>query len=159
MKKIIARMKELDFWYLPTSHTTRDVSFILKALKTCTHVRVDRIKKALEAPYTGLFLVLLWFYGCFKLQYSSGKTDMVSTDSLNQLIFFHLWAFRMDVPLQEPPSTELDGFNTMPSFNTFECSGRHCLYTEEEIPVRRYPKRRVTFSNKKLCLKYIWHIK
>lgn len=62
----------------------KNVSFIPKALMKCIHVYIqdDRINKMLEAPFSGPFLILHRFGRCFKLQYPSGKTNMIFIDRL-----------------------------------------------------------------------------
>ena len=78
-------MKEIDFQNLSEGkfHSTPR-SHIPEALKTCTHVwlRVDRVRKALEAPYTGPYAVLERRDKVFVIKDLSGASHTVSTDRL-----------------------------------------------------------------------------
>ena len=84
MKKFTMHMKELDFRNLPNFHPFRSNSYMPKDLQTCTHVfvRTDRIRKALEAPYSGPFKVLQRMDRCFKIELRDGRTDVVSIGRL-----------------------------------------------------------------------------
>ena len=59
-------------------------SYIPKDLKKCSHVwvRIDRVKKPLEAPYTGPFKVLERYDKFFILLYSNDSRQSVSIDRL-----------------------------------------------------------------------------
>ena len=61
VKTLAARMKEIDFASLAegSNHSSKKV-FIPKNLEDCSHVwlRTDRIRRPLEAPYSGPFKVI-----------------------------------------------------------------------------------------------------
>ncbi|KAL7643866.1 UNVERIFIED_CONTAM: hypothetical protein RMT77_005872 [Armadillidium vulgare] len=88
MKKFMAHMKELDFRELPTFHPSQNSSYMPKELQTCTHVflRTDRIRKSLEAPYSGPYEVLQRMNRCFKIKLRDGRTDVVSIGRLKPAI-------------------------------------------------------------------------
>ena len=77
-------MRELDYRESPALHIANNTYFVPKDLMSCTHVylRVDRIRKALEAPYSGPFRVLRRFERCFEIQFPSGRNSVVSIDRL-----------------------------------------------------------------------------
>ena len=58
--------------------------YIPKELKTCTHVwvRVDRVRKPLEAPYSGPFVVRKRYEKFFVVEKCTGKTESISIDRL-----------------------------------------------------------------------------
>lgn len=86
--RFVSRMRELDFRIPPPLHTNSIPSYIPKELDTCTHVyvRVDRIRKPLEAPYQGPFKILKRNKKCFRLLFPSGSTDVVSIDRLKPAV-------------------------------------------------------------------------
>ena len=100
MKKFTSHMKELDFRNLPTFHPFTQNSYVPKDLQSCTHVfvRTDRIRKSLEAPYTGPFKVLQRMDRCFKLELRNGRTDVVSISRLKP-------AYLQVLPTPPPVST------------------------------------------------------
>lgn len=59
-------------------------TYIPPDLKTCSKVwvRVDRIKKALESPYSGPYEVVDRYPNYFRIKLLSGKTDTVSINRL-----------------------------------------------------------------------------
>ena len=59
-------------------------SYIPKDLQHCEYVwlRIDRLRKPLEAPYTGPFKVLERGHKTFKIQLPSGSNDVVLIDRL-----------------------------------------------------------------------------
>src|SRR5215469_5127610 len=88
MKKFVCQMKELYFRQLPAIHPQNYSEYFPPQLKSCTHVyvRVDRIRKALEAPYSGPYQILDRFDRCFKLLMPNGKSDMVSISRLKPAV-------------------------------------------------------------------------
>ncbi|RXG62121.1 hypothetical protein Avbf_11277 [Armadillidium vulgare] len=79
---------ELDYRIAPPLHHTSFTPYIPRDLFTCSHVylRVDRIRKPLEAPYQGPFKVLSRSSKCFTLLLPSGKHEVVSIDRLKPAI-------------------------------------------------------------------------
>ena len=88
LKKFVSSMKELDFRPLPSFHMPSTPSYVPRDLQSCpyVYVRVDRIRKALEAPYSGPYQVLQRFERTFELQLPSGRTDVVSIDRLKPAV-------------------------------------------------------------------------
>ena len=80
----IKEMRAIDFESFATGdcHTLGD-SYVPKDLRTCPRVwvRVDRVRKSLEAPYTGPYDVIRREQKYFLLQLPQGKTA-VSIDRL-----------------------------------------------------------------------------
>ena len=86
ISEFIMRMRELDFsessyGYL---HSSSVKSFVPKDLESCTHVwvRVDRVRRPLEAPYFGPLEVIKRGAKCFTLRKISGELITVSVDRL-----------------------------------------------------------------------------
>ena len=81
------RMRELDFKDVPTYHPTSQKPYIPDELRNSTHVwvRVDRVRRPLEAPYTGPFEVIEKFDKTFKLKFPSGP-NMVSIERLKPAV-------------------------------------------------------------------------
>ena len=78
-------MSEIDF----TSHSQgfhhtakTDKSYIPKDLESCEYVfvRIDRVRKPLEAPYQGPFLVKNKNSKIFQILLPNGKTENISID-------------------------------------------------------------------------------
>lgn len=90
VKDLALRMKEIDFCALSSGihHPNSRTTYIPKELQTCTHVwvRIDRVKRPLEAPYSGPFEVVERFDKYFILKLSTGKTDAVSIDRLKPAV-------------------------------------------------------------------------
>jgi hypothetical protein len=131
-------MRQLDFRAAPELHSTGRKSFIPPELSSCTHVyvRVDRIRKTLEAPYTGPFLVLERFYRNFKLQMSNSRTDLVSIDRLKP-------AFSKPIASQIPILPEHHDISPTANPNHPVVSP----ISNPDLTVRRNPKRSVRFNN------------
>ena len=86
ISEFITRMRELDFsessyGYL---HSSSVKSYVPKDLESCTHVwvRVDRVRRPLEAPYFGPLEVVERGAKCFTLRQISGELITVSVDRL-----------------------------------------------------------------------------
>ena len=81
------QMNELDF-ITPKDPNIKPSSYIPKDLQHCEYVwlRIDRLRKPLEAPYTGPFKVLERGHKTFKIQLPSGSNDVVSIDRLKPSI-------------------------------------------------------------------------
>ena len=96
-------MSSIEF-RLSSSGTNHDISksYIPKDLKTASHVwiRVDRVRKPLEAPYQGPFKVLQKQPKFFIVELPSGKQESVSVDRLKP-------AHLPEVSTPVPESTEL----------------------------------------------------
>jgi cleavage and polyadenylation specificity factor subunit 1 len=159
MRKFIAHMRQIDFRSLPAAHFSSSASYVPAELQSCTHVyvRVDRIKRTLEAPYTGPFLVLDRFDRCFKLQISPDKTDMVSIDRIKPAVMPNstISISPPNVPTT-PNVTPSD--SDIPPTSSNETSSGSCLLPNPAAAstppsatpanVRRNPPRKVTFSSK-----------
>lgn len=88
--ELARRMKEIDFCALSSGihHPNTKTTYIPKHLQTCSHVwvRVDRVKRPLEAPYSGPFQVLERFAKYFILKLPTGRTETVSIDRLKPAV-------------------------------------------------------------------------
>jgi hypothetical protein len=131
-------MRQLDFRAAPDLHSTGRKTFIPPELSSCTHVyvRVDRIRKTLEAPYTGPFLVLERCDRNFKLQMTNTRTDLVSIERLKP-------AFNKPVTLQPTVIPDLPNVSSNLIPDHFKVSSN----PESENIVRRNPIRSVRFNN------------
>src|ERR1044072_1142646 len=120
MKKFMAHMKELDFRELPTFHPSQSSSYMPKELQTCTHVfvRTDRIRKSLEAPYSGPYEVLQRMDRCFKIKLRDGRTDVVSIGILKPAIMktpTKLPSDVTDVPTSDAPDVPTSDVPDVPT--------------------------------------------
>lgn len=89
IRKLARHMRQLDFSNLSAgSCHSKTASFIPRALRDCTHVwvRVDRIRRPLEAPYIGPRKVLERQEKTFTLELPSGGTQVVSIDRLKPAV-------------------------------------------------------------------------
>lgn len=85
VKELSERMTELDFGVNSEGvHHGSVKEYIPKDLENCSHVwlRVDRVRRPLEAPYKGPFRVLRRTPKVFTLELISGKSECVSVDRL-----------------------------------------------------------------------------
>ena len=84
VQKFTQYMKQMDFRHIPEIHHSSKASYVPEALKTCSHVwvRVDRVRRPLEAPYTGPFKVNARSTKTFTIQLPSGDSSVVSIDRL-----------------------------------------------------------------------------
>ena len=78
-------MKQIDFQSLSEGrlHSSKKcLSFIPKELKNCSHVwvRVDRIRKPLEAPYSGPYKVLQLHDKTVTIETTPGNSQVVSIE-------------------------------------------------------------------------------
>ena len=86
-------MSQIDFTQNSKGfhHTsTARKHYVPKDLENCEHVfvRLDRIRKALEAPYQGPFPVLERTAKVFKILLPNGKTENISIDRLKPAYIF-----------------------------------------------------------------------
>lgn len=85
VRDLCRRVKEVDFSTLGDGRTTSvPQSYVPADLETCSHVwlRVDRIRRPLQAPYTGPYRVLTRSSKVFTLELPSGERQTVSVDRL-----------------------------------------------------------------------------
>ena len=87
VKKLAANMELVSF--SPPDHHRIPTTHIPRELTTCKRVwvRVDRLKRPLEAPYVEPFEVVKRQDKFFTLRYSSGKTENVSLHRLKPVKF------------------------------------------------------------------------
>src|ERR1044072_1133715 len=147
MKKFMADMKELDFRELPTFHPSQSSSYMPKELQTCTHVfvRTDRIRKSLEAPYSGPYEVLQRMDRCFKIKLRDGRTDVVSIGRLKPAIMktpTKLPSDAPDVSTSDAPDVPTSDAPDVPFTDVPDVSTPDV--TDGLVP-RRNPLRRVRF--------------
>lgn len=85
IRELTRRMTEIDFRQLSegSQHAIRR-EYIPPELDRCSHVwlRVDRVRRPLEAPYSGSFKVLQRMAKTFRIELHNGKSDCVSIDRL-----------------------------------------------------------------------------
>lgn len=85
VKKLAIEMSKFDFMKASEGvHHSVPKPYYPPDLKDCTHVwvRVDRVRRSLEAPYTGPYLVVKRHPKYFVIEYSTGKEQVVSIDRL-----------------------------------------------------------------------------
>lgn len=85
IKNLAKLMRETELLnFSPNAHPSTRKPHVPKQLKDCTHVwlRVDRVRRSLEAPYTGPYLVLQRSPKTFTIELLDGKTEVVSIDRL-----------------------------------------------------------------------------
>ena len=85
IKDLVKCMSEINFESLSEGiHHSSPPVYIPNDLLTCTHVwlRRDRLRKALEAPYTGPFLVMKRLEKVYVIEDAAGKEQTVSIDRL-----------------------------------------------------------------------------
>ena len=85
IRELASRMRELDFSTLSEGrHHARAPTYVPAELARCSHVwlRVDRVRRPLEAPYIGPLPVVDRHDKFFVLRLPSGKLDTVSIDRL-----------------------------------------------------------------------------
>ena len=79
-------LRTMDFAVMSEGihHAKHSTINVPEALKTCTHVwvRVDRVQKALEVPYTGPFEVLERHDRMFIIMLLNGKSERISISHL-----------------------------------------------------------------------------
>ena len=85
VRKLVNEMSQIDFQSLSTGrHHVSSKSYIPSELNDCSHVwlRIDRIRRPLEAPYSGPFLVVKRSEKFFVIKSSRDKEITVSIDRL-----------------------------------------------------------------------------
>lgn len=101
------RLKVADFLQ-PTTRVCQRKSYIPKDLKTCDYVwiRVDRVRRPLEAPYSGPYKVISRSDKYFTVRLSDTLTDNVSIDRLKPVIVHPVVVTpKPTLPTVPPPST------------------------------------------------------
>ena len=85
-KEFVARLATRleNFKFSPPCWNSKPRTFVPKELQTCKRVwvRIDRVKRPLEAPYQGPFEVIARQEKTFIISLPSGKTDTISIDRL-----------------------------------------------------------------------------
>ena len=90
VKELSQQMSKINFDELSTGRLhSRPKSFIPEDLKVCSHVwiRVDRIRKPLEAPYMGPFKVIKRSDKFFVIETVKGNQQSISIDRLKPVLF------------------------------------------------------------------------
>ena len=86
IKELATRMKEIDFMNASsgTTHNRNTNSYVPPELQTCTHVwiRIDRVRRSLESPYSGPYLVISRHLKYFTIQFTDSSKDNISLDRL-----------------------------------------------------------------------------
>lgn len=84
IKTLAEEMHKLDLSKLSSDNKISRKFFVPPALKDCTRVwlRVDRVRRPLEAPYSGPYLVKKRFEKYFVIELLNGKEESVSIDRL-----------------------------------------------------------------------------
>ena len=102
VRELAQQMSRTDFLTLSDgNHHSVTREYLPLDLSTCTHVwlRVDRVRRPLEAPYVGPLRVRGRSGRWFQLELPSGKTDTVSVERLKPAC----------LPRQSPPPLTPDG--------------------------------------------------
>ena len=89
VRSLASEMQKFTFTRYGQSNVHRpNPTFIPSKLSTCTHVwvRVDRVRRPLEAPYTGPFLVKDRSEKHFTIESLTGKLENVSIDRLKAAV-------------------------------------------------------------------------
>ena len=88
LQKFIKSMRQLDFRNTLSTFKPPSKSYIPHALSTSSHVwiRTDRVRRPLEAPYSGPFPVLEKHEKYYVIERPSGARDAVSIDRLKPAI-------------------------------------------------------------------------
>lgn len=85
IKKLALEMSKLDISKLSSGiNNAKQKVYVPKDLEKCTHVwiRIDRVRRPLEAPYSGPFEVIERQPKYFKIKFNNGKEDNISIDRL-----------------------------------------------------------------------------
>ena len=84
--KLAARMETISF--VLTRFSCNGQSHVAPELQSCKQVwvKVDRVKRPLESPYSGPYDVVQRSEKFFKIRYASGKTENVSLHRLKPVI-------------------------------------------------------------------------
>lgn len=86
VQKLATQMAQVDFYTLAkgTHHSNDTHVFVPKELKDCTHVfvRIDRVRRPLEAPYQGPFLVINKNSKYFTIELPNKTQETISVDRL-----------------------------------------------------------------------------
>ena len=87
----------------PTRHPSQRQTYVDKNLSSCPHVfvRCDAVRKPLQPPYSGPFLVLKRFPKHYTIDYK-GKPSVISLDRLKPA---HLDSVPVYAPRLNPPVT------------------------------------------------------
>lgn len=129
VKRFVSEMRSIDFPSLsagvchPSSSSSSSTSYVPPQLKSCSHVwmRVDRVRKSLEAPYTGPYLVLDRYPKFFRLELPQGVTS-VSIDRLKPAYIRTLeppsQTENPPTPLSDPPVPPSDPPAVIPPQDT-----------------------------------------
>ena len=86
VKELAKHMESVQF--TPTNANSQNKVYLPNELQTCEKVwlRTDRVKKPLEAPYSGPYKVLQKKEKTFKIEMPSGRVEAVSIDRLKPVI-------------------------------------------------------------------------
>ena len=86
VRTLAKNLRTMDFAVMPEGihHAKHSTINVPEALKTCTHVwvQVDRVQKALEAPYIGPIEVLERHDRMFTIMLLNGKSERISISHL-----------------------------------------------------------------------------
>ena len=98
-------------------------AYLPQELQSCTHVwiRVNRVRQALEAPYSGPFEVLHRYPKYFTVKTATGKTSNVSIDRLKP-VFQKTTASKTEKSIQENCTNTENSDNTNTSATSSEPS-------------------------------------
>ena len=92
VRELANRLAETDFLSGSDGrHHSLSQPYMPADLSTCTHVwlRVDRVRRAMEAPYVGPLRVCTRSDRWFQVELPSGRTDTVSVERLKPAYFPH----------------------------------------------------------------------
>lgn len=143
IKQLCKEMSTFDFNSCSYGrHHSVPKAYVPRELKSCSHVwvRVDRVRRPLEAPYQGPFKVINKFSKYFIIEMNSGEKKNISIDRLKPALMLNGTQKKpaeddqqeqplavthepLDVP-DDPPETDHQTDCTQPDQNTKTRSGR-----------------------------------
>ena len=109
--------QHLRMTFTPSKFSKNENFYIPKDLQSCSRVwvRVDRLKRPLESPYKGPYVVKARQAEYFTIEYPSGKTENVSLNRLKPVIENSLCAnatrrrrIQLQMSCQAPVNEDID---------------------------------------------------
>lgn len=152
LDNFVKLMKTFDYRVAQPLHEQNRTSYIPKELQTCSHVyiRTDRIRKALEAPYTGPYKVLSRHARSYKVQFPDGREDVVSLERLKPA--FIRTPAPSPMPIQpgataKEEQSDIEKSTTPRTANEEQSDiGKSQKPDPTVVVPRRNPKRKIRFS-------------
>ena len=140
INELVNEMKKIDLSELSNSHIhSRPKSYIPKDLKHCEYVwlRTDRVRRSLEAPYTGPYKVLSRNDKHFCIQLSESINSNVSIDRLKPakipLVLDNIESERVDNQVSDENSQSLGSPNIIEPEPVKTRSGRTVKFSRNNL--------------------------